>query len=513
MMNGELSTSTPNLSILEARDELRERGLHSLFYFNKAVIGMKDLDRDYHGRMCDFLSTSAKRRVLRAFRASLKTSCATIGKNLWKGFRFLYGLEPVDWQEYPIGVITSTATNAKRMSRELGRMFDESPVIPWLYPEVKKGPEWSKDVKQLDLYADDGKLVRRVTMEFFGIEARASSRHFRRLTLDDIHAAEESMESPPAVTTVTDRYDHTDSLLIEPDIDEIDVIGSPSSLHPPDVYVQIATREAERYQWLDLPCYDRDTKEPAWPQRFPRHVLEFIRRKEGDVKFSFQYMLDPIDELVAEFKMADFINYHIAHPNDSPLLIFEDGRRYKENALAMFMTVDLAGWRGEGDDNAILVSGRSNDGMEIIRDEWKRRSPPDVLIKQIIEFHKRYSIQEVGVEEVAYQETLSYYLEKAIQRDRLAMVVKPLKPHGKKKEVRIRSRQPDVRDRKIAVHQGLIAFLGEVGHFPNGPKHLLDCFAYNPQITLMPFDEDMDGIEAEQLQAYLKSLGAQGATA
>lgn len=501
------STSTPNLSILDARDEIRERGLSSLFYFNKAALGMKDLEPKFHGRMCDFLSTKATRRVLRAFRASLKTSCATSGKNLWKGFRFLYGLEPVDWQEYPIGILSSTATNARRMSREVGRLFEESPVIPWLYPEVKKGPEWSRDTKQFDLYTKDGRLERRVTMEFFGIEARASSRHFRRLTLDDIHAAEESMESPPAVTVVTDRYDHTDSLLVDPGVDEIDVVGSPSSLHPPDVYVQIATREADRYQCLDLPCYDRETSEPAWPERFPRHVLEAIRRKEGDVKFSFQYMLDPIDELVAEFRMSDFIRYHVAHGDGSPILVFEDGRRIKESAVAFFMTVDLAGWRGEGDSNAILVSGRTADGMEIIRDEWERRSPPDVLLQQIVDFHRRYNINFVGVEEVAYQETLSWLLEKRIAKDRLALTVKPLKPHGKKKELRIRNRQPDVRDRKIAIHNGLVQFMTDVSHFPNGKKHLLDCFAYNPQISLMPYDESMEEREADDLGDYLKSIG------
>jgi hypothetical protein len=506
----EPSTARPNSDLTEAAAELKSRAMRSLFYFCKAELGMKDLQPKLHGDYADFMGSDAhNRRVAMMFRGGLKTSIGTLGKNLQRAIRFLEGDHPLSESvvEYPLLICSSTATNVRRMSRDFARLFEESPVMHWLHPRVRVGPEWSKDCRQLDYLDDLGRLVRRATVDFKGIEARMSSNHYRGITFDDIHAAEEGMDSPPAVGTVVSRYEHSDSLLIEPDKDFIDLVGSPCSLHPPDVYETVKSREADRYLWFVRPCYDKETGQPTWSERFPRHVLEAIRRKEGDVKFSYQYLLDPIDELVAEFRMSDFVRFSILNDGRGPLYITEDRQKYALNSLFAFSIVDLAGWRGEGDSNAILTGGTAADNRHLLLGEFKRRCPPDILIDAIVEHHKRLYTQVVGVEEVAYQECLSYYLEKRIQKDRLALRVIPCKPRGRKKEVRTRSMQPLVRERQILIHDGLPLFTQEASHFPKGENHLLDAFSYLPQVTTVPTNEKLEELEHRQLNDYLRDAG------
>jgi len=518
MMNAiEPPTSTPNQSLEQATGEFYDRSLNSLFFFCRSSLGMKDLTPTLHGEYCDFMQSDVWiRKISMMARAHLKTWVGTIGDTLHRATRFLEGKDELSqsYAEFPILIMMSTAGNSRRISREMARVFDEAPVFHWLHPNIVPGDEWSKDVRMLDFIDSSGRRLRRVTIDFKGVEARISSNHYRLLKLDDIHAAEEAMDSPPSVTTVVSRYEHSDSLVIEPLKDPIHLIGSPCSLHPPDVYESIKAKELDRYTWFVRPCYNKAKfsphladGEPAWPERFPRNVLEAIRRKEGDVKFSYQYLLDPIDELVAEFRMSDFVRFGMFNDARGSIYITEDKTRYELGDLFAFSTVDLAGWRGEGDSNAILTGGTAADGRTLLLDEFKKRCPPDVLIDAIVDHHKRYYTSVIGVEEVAYQECLSWYLEKRIRDDHLNLRVVPCKPQGKKKPVRIRNMQPSVRERRFLIHEGLVLFMDEAGHFPKGENHLLDCLAYIPQVSNVPMRDLLEEREARERRAYLRSIG------
>lgn len=517
MNAAEPSTASPSQSLAESFNEFRQRSLDSLYFFNRSVLGMPDLTPSLHGEYCDFMQSDVwLRKVALMFRAGIKTWVGTIGDSLHRATKFLEGKDELsqNFAEFPILIMMSTAGNVRRISRDLARIYDDAPIFHWLHPNIVPGDEWSKDVRQLDYVDSSGHRLRRVTIDFKGVEARVSSNHYRLIKFDDIHAAEEAMDSPPAVTTVVSRYEHSDSLVIEPLKDPIHLIGSPCSLHPPDVYATIQAREADRYAWFVRPCYNSakwsphlKAGDPAWPERFPRGVLEAIRRKEGDVKFSFQYLLDPIDELVAEFRMNDFVRFAMFNDASGPVYIAEDKKRYSLGELFTFSIVDLAGWRGEGDSNAILTGGTATDGRHLMLDEFKKRCPPDELIDNIIAHHKRFYTSVVGVEEVAYQECLSYYLEKRIRDERLPLRVIPCKPRGRKKEVRIRGVQPIVRERQILIHDGLVAFQDEAGHFPKGEMHLLDCLAYLPLVTTTPIRDLLEEREERERRAYLRAVG------
>jgi hypothetical protein len=510
-MDQELSTVEPNLSIEEVTSEMRKRALRSLFFFCKAGLGYRDLHPIFHKRITDFITnTTQKRKGLQISRGHLKTSVGTKGDSMHKGFNFLCKDESDEF-DYPLLIAMSTASNAERVSTQIERDFDNAQALRWWFPDIVRGPEWSRKVRQFDRVVN-GVSVRRFTIEFIGVGGKVSSRHFRGLKLDDLHAVEEAMESDLSVEDVVDWYKHTDSLLIEPEHDFIDIIGTPCSMNPPDVYTYIRDKEGSTYDWLVQGCYDGSGK-PVWPERFPTHVLEAIRRKMGDEVFAYTYLVNPIDRSVAEFDGRWFPRYHVSSPLGPDVYMLGDGRKILATQMFTTATVDLAGCRStKGDPNSILVLGRTANEMNIIRDTWKKRCPPDELIDTIVEKHKRFNFPFVGIEEVGYQETLSYWLEKRIIADKLSLTVVPVKPHGAHKESRTRALQPMMKAGQFAIADNDVLLLDEIIRWPKGEDHLLDCLAYQPQLWRMPsFNDDPEQFEKDCYNDYLRECGQMGA--
>jgi predicted phage terminase large subunit-like protein len=511
-LNEELisSIAEPGSDLEEVREVLAERFLQSLFLFCKAGLSMKDLKPVLHGGCADFMITEGvKRRLLQMARGHLKSSVGNVGKNLFRVYQFLMGKLPEinDFDYYRL-IACSTATNAQRFSQFILQYYEQAVLLHWLYPGIVVGPVSSRSTRMFD-YVENGKVIRRAVLEFIGVGGKASSRHFRGLTLDDMHASEEADESPPAVDDVVRWYGKTDALLVEPDKDEIDVIGTNCSINPPDVYLCIREKEAEEFDQHILSCYD-ENGEPVWPERFPKHRLEAIRKKMGDAVFSCNYLNDPIDPSVTEFRSKQLVRYSIAGTQQYPKYILSNGKKYFRQQMFLSTTVDLAGWRGKkGDKNAIIVHGRTADDMNLVLYSWKKRCPPDELLDQILWTYNEFRYGVIGVEEVAYQQCLSYLLEKMIIDKGMALTHRPVRPHGEKTEARVRSMQPLVRSGQIAVAENDTLFLEEFTRFPKGEDHLLACWSYQPQIWQKPFADDMDELNTEMERDYLRAIGQQ----
>lgn len=106
---------------------------------------------------------------------------------------------------------------------------------------------------------------------------------------------------------------------------------------------------------------------------------------------------------------------------------------------ASFLTIDPAGYRKASDDNVITnyqIFGGDLAICEMQGGNWN----PKQLIETAILMAIRHRCNLIGVESVAYQQTLCYWLEfwlKEMGLDKLITVVE-LKPHGRAKESRIR---------------------------------------------------------------------------
>lgn len=164
--------------------------------------------------------------------------------------------------------------------------------------------------------------------------------------------------------------------------------------------------------------------QPLWPDL---HSLEELMESyfhdealgEADVWFA-EVMNDPISR--ATSLLHDALG-------TSNLTEVPDG---------VFITVDPAGFREASDDNVIVVHYVHNGRGHVAVIEAGIKDPEQLIIRTLqLAFHHGASL--IGVEDVAYQQTLLFWFNKYMNDWKVQGIsVMPLKPKGRSKESRIR---------------------------------------------------------------------------
>ena len=104
----------------------------------------------------------------------------------------------------------------------------------------------------------------------------------------------------------------------------------------------------------------------------------------------------------------------------------------------VFLTIDPAGFKDVSDDNVIAVH-YVFDGKGIIREFDAGIKDPEQLIIAALRLAIMHGASVIGVEDVGYQQTLSFWLNKHMTEMGITGIeIVPLKPAGRAKEARIR---------------------------------------------------------------------------
>jgi len=166
--------------------------------------------------------------------------------------------------------------------------------------------------------------------------------------------------------------------------------------------------------------------EPLWPQL---HSLEELMESyfhdesmnEVDIWFA-EVMNDPVSRALSLLHGPLDLSPLEAH-------IEPDG---------VFITIDPAGFREASDDNVIVVH-YVHDGKGHVAEIDASIKDPEQLILAAIRLAMKHGASLIGVEDVAYQQTLLFWFNKYFNEFKVQGVeVVPLKPKGRSKEARIR---------------------------------------------------------------------------
>ncbi len=104
----------------------------------------------------------------------------------------------------------------------------------------------------------------------------------------------------------------------------------------------------------------------------------------------------------------------------------------------VFITIDPAGFKDSSDDNVIVVH-YVFDGKGIIKETVLGILDPGELIRKTLELALIHGASLIGIEDVGYQQTLQFWVNKYMVEARITgIVIVPLNPHGRSKESRIR---------------------------------------------------------------------------
>ena len=166
--------------------------------------------------------------------------------------------------------------------------------------------------------------------------------------------------------------------------------------------------------------------EPLWPEL---HSLESLMESylhdealgEADVWFA-EVMNDPVNR--ATSLLHDLLPNSDMLPGELP-----DG---------VFITVDPAGFKEVSDDNVIVVH-YVHDGRGHVAAIDAGIKDPEQLIIRTLQLAMEHGASLIGVEDVAYQQTLLFWFNKYLHEYKVQGIeIVPLKPAGRSKEARIR---------------------------------------------------------------------------
>lgn len=153
-----------------------------------------------------------------------------------------------------------------------------------------------------------------------------------------------------------------------------------------------------------------------------------------------------------------------------------------------FITIDPAGFRKASDDNVIAVHLKYNNKAYVV-ETVKGILDPKELISETFRLAFKWDVSLIGVEAVAYQQTLCFWIThflKEIRIDHITVV--ELSPHGRSKESRIRQYIQelyrmecyilDPETRRDYVWQASVYKIGKT----DNKDDLLDAIAYGQDI-------------------------------
>jgi predicted phage terminase large subunit-like protein len=491
-------------------DVIKRLSEKSLYFFAKFVLNYDWLDAEIHLPLCKILENFASSKRVKATlpRSWLKSTVCTISYPIWRA---------VKNPEVCVLLVQNSATNAKGKLRSIRGHFDNNELLRAVWPHVlpDKNCRWTSD--SLELRRKSRKPEG--TFDAAGRATQLVGRHYNVVIEDDTVAPDKDEYTEDNVLPTKDDigqaigfHQNALFLLIDPNVDQILVVGT--RWFELDLLSWIDQREGDYYISYTRACKETNgMPDPdgklAWPSKYGEASLEMIERAVGPYLFSCLYLNTPLrsEDMIFQKKWFDFYDIEPA-------------------GLDVHITIDPAGnpklstakKKKKNDYNVIMVCGSSRKtGVKYVLDYKRFKGGPEDLITELFPLVVQYQsrLKEVGVEGIAYQESLDYILTEAMRARNIFFSIKLLKHGGRSKEWRIRNLQPLVKTKTILFKGWMRELIAELEVFPLGANDdLPDALAMFLQLWGVRTgkeeaeEEEQDDKTAFTLEAALRSLAS-----
>ena len=210
-----------------------------------------------------------------------------------------------------------------------------------------------------------------------------------------------------------------------------------------------------------------------FPTRLGDARLQELRRTQGAYIFSSQYMLTPVNIDDAIFK-DEWLNTYT-----------EDDLRGKK--LNTFLTIDPAISKKEtADYTAMAVVSVDSEGNMYVREIVQQRYTPQELLDQAFALSDKYDLMKVGIEAVAFQKSLIFFMRQQMRHQKKMLSIIELKA-DRDKVRRAHAFQPYMENGMFFIKDSMRELRTQMLEFPYG-KHddMVDAITYLPQIIRKP---------------------------
>ena len=452
--------------------------------FTKHVMGYDLLEEQPHAEVCSFftekpdihewlrMSRSERnkkaqvegnvKKLIMLPRGSFKSTISTISLPVW--------LLRHD-QNLRIMIDNESFKNSKKFLSEIKAQLKNNTLLQQVATDENGEYLLEPDYKLPGGYTEDSVILKNRTIpakepSIFcsGVDTAATGMHPDVIIMDDL-VSERNVTTEDQINKVRQHYRFAYSLLEPGGI--LIVIGT--RYHLNDMYSDII--EDDTFNVIVRPAINADGSY-FFPERLGELRLAELKKSQGVYIFNSQYMLNPLSSENAIFK-PEWIKY------------------YKEEALPKrlntFITVDLAISQKEtADYTVVMVASVDEDSNIYIREYSRERYTPQETADVIFKFVNKYKPLKVGVEVVAWQKAMIFFLRQEMRARGKMLPLVELKADTDKIRRAI-SLQPWVENGTFHIKEDMKILYQEMMEFPLG-KHddTVDAAAYIVQILRKP---------------------------
>lgn len=243
--------------------------------------------------------------------------------------------------------------------------------------------------------------------------------------------------------------------------------------HQDDLVGRILKESPDEWTILDYPAIaikdeeKRNEGEALWPDKYPIESLKRIKKNITSYDWSALYQQKPTSKESQEFKM-NWFRYYDEPPKN----------------MNIYMTVDPAiSKKDKACNSAIVICGYDSSNKMYILDYVAKKLDPGELIDWIFLKYKHWRPMQVGVEVVAYQEALVYFMKEKMKATREFLPIKEIR-NKSDKEQRIRRLIPLYQNEQIFHKSGMKELEDELLSFPQGSTvDIIDALAMQLDIS------------------------------
>ena len=490
---------------------IKEMGLADLYFFAKFILNYDWLDEKIHLPLCRILQdyeTNKRVRVLLP-RSWLKSTVCSIAYPIWRACRDC---------NVRILLVQNSATNAEAKLKSIRQQWEGNELLRALFPELL--PQTSETWTSKSLCLRRTRPNNENTFEAAGRGTQLTGRHYNLIVEDDTVAPDKDEWTEDNVLPVKEDigqaigFHHSCiPMLVEAKNDQILVVGTRW------FQVDLLSWVGEKEPWYvtyERAVREKDGKPSAdgvvtWPEKFDEETLEGIEQSMGPYLFACLYLNNPLRAEDMIFQPGWFDYYEHVDPRYLEIYITIDPAGNPKNSVAK---------KKKNDYNVIMVAGRHMySGLIYVMEYVEFKGGPGELVQKLFAYVARFGdrLVKVGVEAVAYQESLEYIFSLEMAQRKVWFELVLIKHSGArgsmKKEYRIRSLQPLVRAGTIkfkATHGRLI---GQLATFPLGANDdLADALSMFLQLWSIEVivDREAPGVASQttELEEAVRSIAA-----
>lgn len=456
----------------------------STWYLGRHVLDYDWLESKFHRALARFYDKYWNECQLHLHpRGHLKTTLLTITGSIRRI------INDPDWT---IGICANTDDNAKKIIHGIRSHFVKNEKFRDLFPE--HAVRTKRDEGTTEKFTTPARTkywITVPTVESFSIKTAAVSRHYWQLIFEDVQDAKNSRTK--ALRDEVERiYSETLSLidpLPQTGVSLHHIIGT--RWHHDDLYGRILNDERRgdhRFKVLITSFRKKNSDgeyDLLFPERRTQKYFDNMLTRQGPYVFSCQYENRPIRDEDKDFDISDLEFYEDI-----------DGKMPFEGPYNRYILVDPGGWDEVSgvvtrDVTVVAVYDVNQSGEIYVREINRGVWNPDEQISEIFKAVLKWRPLKVGVEIVAWQKALSFWVRRRMEEENINVDIEGIKRGVTSKKDRILRISPYLSGGKIFVDRSKVGsdiLISELDEFPTGrTDDILDTLADCIEIMDVPY--------------------------